>query len=92
VPRLEFRGGRIEWYPNEPKPLEELEETRKLYISLLDIAKRDKIIEYLDLFQQKLEEARLHREFAEEPIEKEYKTKLILLWEGLIEEAKRRLK
>lgn len=96
MPKLEFKGGRVPWYPNEPKPLSEIEETRELYIFLLDLAakkgNRDKIIEYLDLFNRKLEEARLHEELAEELEVKQYKSKLILLWKGLIEEAKRRLR
>jgi len=92
VPKLEFKGGRVPIYPNEPKPLSELEETRELYLFLMERADRDKLLEYIDLFEKKLEEARVHRDLAEDPRIKEYKSKLILLWSGLIEEAKRRIK
>ena len=78
-------------FPQEPKTIEELEETRQLYLTLFDIADRDKLKDYEELFLDKIEIATRHRELTERFAEKEIKTKMIVFWTGLLEEVRRRL-
>lgn len=79
-------------FPQEPKTIEELEESRKLYITIFDVSKRSKLEDYENYFLDKIEEATKHRELAESFAEKETKAKMIIFWKGLLEEVRRRLK
>lgn len=78
--------------PQEPKTIEELEETRNLYLALFEIASKDKLKDYEHFFLDKIEQATRHRELTERFAEKEIKTKMIVFWKGLLEEVRRRLK
>ena len=78
-------------FPQEPKTIEELEETRNLYLALFEMSSRDKLKEYEELFLDKIETATRHRELTERYAEKEIKTKMIVFWTGLLEEVRRRL-
>jgi len=90
--RPEFKGGKVPFmFPQEPKSIEELEETRKLYMTLFDIAKRNKLEDYEQFFLDKIEQSTEHRRLAERIAEKEIKTKMIVFWTGLLEEVRRRL-
>ena len=78
-------------FPQEPKTIEELEETRNLYLMLFKIADKDKLKDYEQFFLDKIEQATRHRELTERYAEKEIKTKMIIFWKGLLEEVRRRL-
>ena len=89
----EFKGEEVPYmFPQEPKTIEELEETRNLYLALFAIANRDKLKNYEELFLDKIEQATRHRELTEIFGEKEIKTKMIIFWQGLLEEVRRRLR
>lgn len=79
-------------FPQEPKTVEELEESRKLYLALFGMADLDKLKDYEQYFLDKIQEATRHRELAETLREKETKTKMIIFWTGLLEEVRRRIK
>ncbi|MBA7555629.1 hypothetical protein ES705_48307 [subsurface metagenome] len=78
-------------FPQEHKSIEELEETRKLYMTLFDIAKRNKLEDYEQFFLDKIEQSTEHRRLTEKYAEKEIKTKMIIFWQGLLDEVRRRL-
>lgn len=87
-----FKGDEIPYiFPQEPKTIEELEESRKLYLTLFDMANHDKLIEYLDYFEGKEKEATEHEKLVESPAEKKVKTMMVIFWKGLIDDVKRRL-
>ena len=94
-------------FPQEPKTVEELEESRKLYITLFNISNREKLEGYLYFFEDKIAETEEHIKLIERPpaglrraawllkkgflMEKETKTKMLIFWKGLRDEVKRRL-
>lgn len=78
-------------FPQEPKTMAELEETRKLYITLFDMANMDKLKDYEQYFLDKVEEATEHRKLAESFKEKEIKSKMIVFWNAMLAEVRRRL-
>lgn len=87
-----FKSDKVEYiFPQEPKTMEELEETRNLYLALFEIANHDKLVEYLDYFEEKEKEAKEHRELVESLAEKEVKSKMMIFWGALKAEVKRRL-
>lgn len=78
-------------FPQEPKTIEELEESRKLYITIFNISKREKLENYLHYFEDKIAETMEHLKLAETLGEKEVKSKMLIFWKGLREEVKGRL-
>ena len=89
----EYAGGEVPYmFAQEPKTIEELEESRNLYLALFEISNRDKLKDYEELFLDKIEQATRHRELTEIFAEKEIKTKMIVFWSGLLEEVRRQLR
>ena len=78
-------------FPQEPKTIEELEESRKLYITIFNISKREKLEDYLHYFEDKVAETMEHLKLVETLREKEIKSKMLIFWKGLREEVKGRL-
>lgn len=78
-------------FPQEPKTVEELEESRRLYMTLFDIADRSKLKDHEQYFLDKVEETTRHIELVKGTPEEEIKSKMLIFWKGLLDEVRRRL-
>jgi hypothetical protein len=73
--------------------LEELEEVRKLYMLMIEIRSEADLRELLDFFRWKAEQIREELKVAKLSADvAASKQKLLMLYEGLIEECERRLR